>query len=263
MSMRLMRVWSSALSLSALCAAAAVIVWAGPAWLTKDFKDWTQKDASAVLTESAWARVMPMPSSERPSQVIVDNGALAPGSQSSSAIGPNMTNTSMTGANQGSEGGNPSRTPAMTPAAMAQSTGAPATQPTVTVIWASALPVRLAELKLRTQGNPLTNAQIQAAMKPRERYVIVVVGLPPPDDLSQVNALAATSSLGTRGKTIPCSESDFRTIANHNLYIFRFPKTSIFNLDDRDVEFRMTMGHMQIKRKFELRDMIYQGNLAL
>jgi hypothetical protein len=78
-----------------------------------------------------------------------------------------------------------------------------------------------------------------------------------------VNALAATSSLTGHGKSIPCSESDFRTFANRNLYIFRFPKTANFSLDDHEVEFKVTLGHMQIKRKFELRDMVYQGNLAL
>jgi hypothetical protein len=151
----------------------------------------------------------------------------------------------------------------LTPAALAQSTGAPAIEPTVTVIWASALPVRLAELKLRTKGGEPTETQIQATLKPREHYTIVVVGLPEPDNLAQVNALASTASIGSHGKTIPCSTSDFRKVGDRNIYIFRFPKTTALTPDDREVEFRVTLGRMQIKKKFELRDMMYQGKLTL
>jgi hypothetical protein len=177
-------------------------------------------------------------------------------------LGNNTNNTSLTGSGQGSETTNTGRTTVLTPSTRSQSTGAPAIQPIVTIIWASALPVRMAELKLRTHGQP-TDAELQNLQRPRDHYVVVVLGLPAPDDLAQVNALASTASLDSHGKSIPCLTSDFRNMNERNVYIFRFPKTPTLALDDREVEFRVTLGRMLLKKKFELRDMQYQGKLAL
>lgn len=260
--MKLTPVRFSALWIVAVFASSTFVICAATPWLSKDFKDWTQKEASALVTESPWAKVMPLPSTDRPAQMVME-GPPDAGPQSAAATGYNSANSSTTGANQGTEGGNQSRARVLTPAELAQSTGAPAIQPTVTIIWASALPVRLAELKLRTNGGQPTETQIQASLKPRDHYTIVVVGLPEPDNLAQVNALAPTASIDSHGKGIPCSTSDFRKIGDRNVYIFRFPKTATFALDDREVEFRVTLGRMLIKKKFELRDMMYQGKLAL
>ena len=213
------------------------------------------------MTASPWAKVMPLPSTDRPSQMVLE-GPPSAGPQSTAALGNNSANTSLTGSGQGSENGNTGRTQVLTPATVSQSTGAPAIQPTVTIIWASALPVRMAELTLRTHGHP-TDAEVENSKKPREHYVVVVLGLPAPDNLAQVNALAATASLGAHGKTIPCLTSDFRKMNDRNIYIFRFPKNPTLALEDREVEFRVTLGRMVLKKKFELRDMQYQGKLAL
>jgi len=260
--MMLMRVRTPVLWISAVCASTTFLLWASDSWLNKDYKDWTEKDASALLTESPWAKVIPLPSTDRPSQVVYE-GPPDAGPRSASWTGPNTANPAVTGSNQGTEGESPARPSVLTPAGLAQPTGAPAIQPTVTIIWASALPVRLAELKLRTHGTPPTGAQMQAATKPRENYVIVVVGLPEPENLAQVNALAPAASLDSSSKVLPCSRSEFRKINGRNIYIFRFPKSSTFTVDDREVQFRVTLGRMQIKKKFELRDMQYQGKLAL
>ncbi|HEX4807824.1 MAG TPA: hypothetical protein VH325_02775 [Bryobacteraceae bacterium] len=245
--------------------ASAVLLWAIPPWLNKDFKDWTEKDVSALMSNSPWAKAMPLPSTDRPSQVIVE-GSPSSGPPATAGLGTNNAgNTSNSGSGPGSEGPNPTtaRTTVLTPSTLAQSTGAPAIQPTVTIIWASALPIRLGQLKMRSHGATPTDDQMATALKPRENYTIVVLGLPEPNDLAQVDALAATASLNAHGKDLPCSKSEFRKFDNRNIYIFRFPKTSQFSLDDREAEFRVTLGRMQIKKKFDLRDMVYQGKLEL
>lgn len=249
-----------------LCGSSALLVWAAPPWLNKDFKDWTEKDASALMTESPWAKVMPLPSTDRPEQVIVEGTANANGGPPATAtLGNNNGSGANTGSGTGSEGPNPTtaRTTVLTPSAGSPSTGAPAIQPSVTIIWASALPIRLAQLKVRTHDSAPTEVQMAAAAKPRENYSIVVLGLPEPNDLAQVDALASTASLNGHGKDLRCSRSEFRKFDNRNIYIFRFPKTSQFSLDDREVEFRVTLGRMQLKKKFDLRDMVYHGKLEL
>ena len=93
-----------------ICASGTFAIWAATPWLNKDFKDWTEKEASALVTESPWAKVMPLPSTDRPSQMVLDGSADA-GPQSTAATGYNSANSSTTGANQGTEGGNPEPDP--------------------------------------------------------------------------------------------------------------------------------------------------------
>src|SRR5579863_1422242 len=113
--------------------ASAVLLWAVPPWLNKDFKDWTEKDVSALMSNSPWSKAMPLPSTDRPSQVIVDGSSSGP--PATAGLGTNNAgNTSTSGSGPGSEGSNPStaRSTVLTPSTLAQSTGAPAIQPTVT-----------------------------------------------------------------------------------------------------------------------------------
>ena len=45
--------------------------------------------------------------------------------------------------------------------------------------------------------------------------------------------------------------------------VFVFPKSAALSLDDGDVEFSMKAAKSHLKKKFHLRDMMYQGKLAL
>jgi hypothetical protein len=45
--------------------------------------------------------------------------------------------------------------------------------------------------------------------------------------------------------------------------LFTFPKTTPISLDDKEVEFVSRLGPLEIKRKFKLKDMVYQGRLEL
>jgi hypothetical protein len=47
------------------------------------------------------------------------------------------------------------------------------------------------------------------------------------------------------------------------VFLFRFPRTDAINLDDKEVEFATKFGTIDIKRKFKLKEMVYNGELAL
>src|ERR1700761_479412 len=47
------------------------------AWLNKEYKDWTDKDAQAVMTDSPWAKQMPLPASARPGVMVLETGSSA------------------------------------------------------------------------------------------------------------------------------------------------------------------------------------------
>lgn len=148
---------------------------------------------------------------------------------------------------------------------MAANTGAPAPPSVLTVIWASAIPVRLAVLKLRSGARKPTEDQIAHASSERPAYVIAVVGLPAPEGGSDPKALAQSAYLNLKGKTPrQAIESDYRRIGNSDVYFFHFARTSLpISAPDGEVEFKMTMGKIEVKRKFQLLQMQFKGRLAL
>ena len=45
--------------------------------------------------------------------------------------------------------------------------------------------------------------------------------------------------------------------------LFTFPRTAPISLDDKEVEFITRYGPMEVKHKFKLKEMVYQGKLEL
>jgi hypothetical protein len=45
--------------------------------------------------------------------------------------------------------------------------------------------------------------------------------------------------------------------------ILEFPKTTLITLDDQDVELSTVIGTYAVKKRFKLKDMMYNGELAL
>lgn len=257
-----------------LCACAiGAVAASNAAWQTKDFKDWTQKDAQAVLTDSPWAKPLPMPAIGRPSVMVMEPGtnvasppAASLGNPSNSTTGANMSMPSIGGANGPADkngGHNVPTTP--TPSAISPNTAAPAPPAALTVIWASATPVRLAVLKLHSGDNQPDDAQIAHATEERPHYVIAVVGLPAPDADSDPKGLAEDAYLQIGAKApVRAIDSDYRRIGNSDVYFFRFTRAALpISASDGSVEFKMRMGKIAVKKKFELAQMQYKGQLAL
>ncbi len=146
---------------------------------------------------------------------------------------------------------------------MAPSVGAPEQAPPLTVVWASATPVRLAILKLRSGSNPPAETQIANARKTNEFYVIAVSGLPASD--SDPKTLSNKAFLTVKGKPQEkAAESSYRKIGASDVYFFRFRREAFpITAADKEVEFKVSVGSVEVKRKFALRDMQYEGNLAL
>jgi hypothetical protein len=140
---------------------------------------------------------------------------------------------------------------------------------TVTVQWASALPVRLAEEK--SMGGATDSG------KSLNEYRIAVIGLPKSGFVSRASTADSDN------------DSDDATLADHlkvitvlsvgherlnptkvelnqgrdGRTIFHFEKSEPITLHDKEVEFRITGERVEIKKKFGLKDMEYQGKLEL
>jgi hypothetical protein len=243
------------------------------AWQTKNFRDWTDNDAQQIMRDSPWAKRIPMPAAGRPGMVTIEpgaNGAPPPtaalGNSSNTTTGTNMT----VAANAGSAGGadptgQHTLSTTQTPSGMTPSDGAPSVEPPLTIIWASAVPIRLAVLKLRSAGQPISDEQVAKAEAQRPNYVIAVVGLPAPDPMRDPQELAKDAFLSVKGKTAAmATRSDYRKIGASDVYFFHFPKANLpVSSVDQQAEFKMRMGSIEIKKKFDLKEMRYQGQPAL
>lgn len=256
-------------------AALSALLLAGPAapvW-QKAFSEWTDKDAQQIMTDSPWAKKMPMPAAARPGIAVLEPGANGAPPPSASLGNPanTTTGTNMTvSANPGSAGpadqnGLHNNLPTVqTPSTVTPNVPAPEPE-TISIIWASATPVRLAVLKLQSGPNTPTSGEIERVSKPRDNYVIAVAGLGAPDGDTDLNALARHASLAVKGKPmVAAAICTYRRIGNADVYFFRFPRTGLpITAEDHQVEFRATFGHAEVKHKFDLKGMQYDGQLAL
>ena len=141
----------------------------------------------------------------------------------------------------------------------------------VTVQWQSALPVRLAEAK-KDGGTPDA-----AALKPLDEYVIAVVGLPKSgfgpkqssdssgndsDDEAFADHLKVITVLSFGNQRLNPSKVELNQ-GRDGRTVFHFEKSEPVTVQEKDAEFRITSDRMEIKKKFALKDMEYQGKLEL
>ena len=213
-----------------------------------------------------------MPISGRPNMMVLEpgaNGAPPPiaslGNPANTTSGTNMTVSANPGSAGPAESNGNHMPTTQSPTGPQQPSGAPEQEPTVTVIWASATPIRLAVLKMRSGDMSPTDQQIENAGKPRPNYVIAVVGLPAPEAGLDVKQLAQRAFLAHKGSPpLMANDSTYRRIGNADVYFFHFTRASLpLTAAEGDVEFRMTLGKIEIRKKFDLRAMQYEGQLAL
>ncbi len=238
---------------------------AGSSWQKDDPSQWTSEDVYQILNNSPWSKSVRVNSASRGSGYGDQGGGGGNGGTWGEGVpgggmgrGGGMGGGGMGGGGMGRGRRNGGYPPAE------QST-------TVTVQWESALPVRLAQAKMSG------GAVDAAAMKPLNEYVIAVIGLPK----SGFGSRSASSSSG--------DDSDDASLADHlkvitvlsvgqerlnptkvelnqgrdGRTIFHFEKSEPITLHDKDADFRITGDRMEIRKKFALKDMEYQGKLEL
>ncbi len=241
-------------------------------WQEKNFKDWTDQDARSILMDSPWGKQIPMPVNGRPKITVIESGpegapppTASLGNPSNTTTGTNMS----TAGNPGSAGpADPNGThdlPTARSSSMAALVGAPEPPILIGIVWASAKPVRLAVLKLRSAGATPSDSQAANVLKSDPYCVIAVVGLPAPDGDSDPKAWAKSASLRVPGKpTLAAFDSKYEKIGKSDVYFFRFLRASLpIDASDRQIEFKMRLQRINVQTKFELDQMTFQNALAL
>jgi len=170
--------------------------------------------------------------------------------------------------------------------------------PSVTFLirWQSAKPVKLATVRARMGAEADTSPQAREFVEREEPdYVVAVIGPPmgpmpqgqgrPGEAPRQGAAPPRAEGQSREGRGDPeqwlssLKENTWLAWKDHakvhpssvvmppggqrNVLIFHFPKDHPIELEDREVEFCMRRGPMEVKKKFKLKDMVYEGRLCL
>lgn len=207
---------------------ATAVLLAADAW-TKAPAEWTEKDVNQILEDSPWADRMAVETGQR--------GNIGNADDAKGMVQGNLT----------------------TP---------------VIVMWRTALPIRQAMAK---------QAPAAANEAEPEVSVMLLTGIPGTfrQDVADMNKLTADTVLKVKGKAdLHPTEIQIAGGAapaagpaggkgkggfgggNFNLVVV-FPKNAGLTADDKEAEFVTKVGKMNIRKKFKLKDMVYNGKLEM
>ncbi len=101
-----------------------------------------------------------------------------------------------------------------------------------------------------------------------QQYVVGIAGLPGRLVRGKPEELRSSASLRVKGQP-PLQAADVkgdRAQDRANLYLF-FPKgqqgSHVITLEDQEVEVVLKLPSLKIRRKFRLKDMVYEGKLEI
>lgn len=237
-------------------ALSAALLWgSSQPWKTSEPDRWTARDVDQLLADSPWAQPAGASFS-----LAEEDGPAPPAIDVPQAGMPSPRNSATDGRWDGGVG-------------RVNRNGPPTL--TVTVRWDSALPIRQAQERQRSQPE-YKPAQL------RGEYIITIEGLVPggrygrpeldsrsgdralnmrnPEEM--LEGVMRYSRLYPRGKTPLRADDAKLDNATGTLHLF-FPRSEPITLADKEVTFETRFGALSILKKFRLRDMLYHGQLEL
>ena len=212
------------------CVLTSAVLFAADFWDTKPFPTWSDKELQQITSDSPWARKVIPPPPERGNGGGDDRGGGGGGR----------------GGGRGGGGRGPQ-------------------QLAVIVMWRSALPMKEALVRGQVGANGKVSAESQALLDRAETGYIVTAGGLPAAFQRGGDAMKAESFLkpGNNKAPIAAEEAIVQAIGNQLMLVFAFPKTAPITLEDKEVEFVTKISGVEIKKKFNLKDLVYKGKLEL
>ena len=143
--------------------------------------------------------------------------------------------------------------------------------------WQSALPLKQALMRLRFGAEAATSPKAKEFLDQAETSYIIVLSGPLraslrgnprgnpggiPGDLKA--ALMTATSLTAKGRdALKPTDVQITTNETPAEVVLYFPRSVAYTLDDKEVELSTKLGDLTINFKFHLKDMLFNGNLAL
>lgn len=237
--------------------AVASLGWAGDSWSDKKASDLSEKDVQKLLTHSPWAKEVTLELRNGPTVDIprggrrggmVGGGGMGDGEGDSGGMNGGAAMGNGPGGGRGGRGGG------------GMDNGGMQNRPEFKTLvrWESAKPIREAEKR-------------EMRKEFEENYVLSVQGLRMGGRQGEEGGgnmqdrLKDASQLQRKGADpIHASQVQVGQSKNGPIAFFVFPRGSQpIQASDKDVTFHIAMGRMELKVKFALKDMMYQGELAL
>jgi hypothetical protein len=219
-------------------------------WIKRDYLQWTGEEVKKMLTNSPWAKDVTVPMSM---------GRGGRGAAPSTDGSDEETSAEPRGGRGGGRGGGGQRG--------GGGTGAPnVPQVALAISWRSALPLREAIVKSRIGTSSEVPADLQQALsKEPEDYVVVVSALPTRMAQQVQDPVRLNRSSLKIGKRAPMVPKDIQFLSRPQSFdvFFVFPKDEPITLADKELELNLMLGPIEAKRRFTLKDMVYNGKLEL
>jgi len=237
---------------------------AADAWKSKPFLEWSDKDVQKLLSDSPWARAVPFTVSGRGGG---GGGGPRAGRNTSSTMGE--VSSAGGGESIGGPGAPNGRGSAGGDSGLPGSAG---TQTIVLMVtWQSSLPIKQANLRAKYTAEQASSAEAKKFLAQDEPYYVIKVsnplfaagGIGRPDDAKE--AIKTSATLRRKGKD-PIYPEKVEIMPNRgagaDIYLM-FPKKDPIVEDDKDVEvyYHHSMG--EVKQRFKLKEMMFDGKLAL
>ncbi len=223
-------------------------------WQAKKPSEWSDKEFNKIITDSPWSRA---------SIVTMSGGG---GNRGGGEGGSRGGGAGETGRGGGGGGGGGRKG-----GGGGEGGGGGGNMPSISmqIRWQSSRPVKLALAHLKFGAEAATKPEIMEMVNREEKdYLIMIEGFPPAmarqSQERLISNLKKNCAIHCQGKD-DLLPTDVQTGQNAKgpVAIVVFPKKDPFSLDDKEVEFSMKMGNTTVKRKFKLKDMVFDGKLAM
>ena len=231
-----------------LVATVTCLMAADPVWESKPASQWTEEDARQVLAKSPWAKATRAVITRRLTEEQLREGGemgqphgIGNDGLDPKGSGPKVSPNIFAGLGGDDRG----------PRSLSQSI-------TLQLRWESALPVRLAELKLHETEPPTL---------PGDGYSIAVYGIPggfkgTPEQLGQPLRNFAVLKREGKKDVRPARVEVFER-ENGAVVVYLFPLSAEISKNDRRIRFEAQIGRINFTQGFDLSEMEFLGKLEL
>jgi hypothetical protein len=227
-----------------LLSLAAAILNAADFWEKKKYSEWSPKEVQAMLNDSPWAR-----------RVEVAIGNLRPAGSG--------------GAN-GRGGRGAARAPGSEPAPLGRGgepvSAAPRTPMAILILrFHAALPIKQAVARARFGNEALKSPEAAKMLSRKEEAIIIGITCPPGLLPADPAGLKEKAQMVIKGRDPIQAENGVvdKGEGEASIYLI-FPKgPNPIRLEDESFELRVQFPAFEFKRRFKLKDMVFEGNLEL
>jgi hypothetical protein len=228
-------------------------MWAADFWTTKPFTDWNEKEVAKILSDSPWT-----------AKITINGGPGAP---------PSIGGGGGGGGGRGGRGGGPQGDSTTADPGIGGDSGGfgggGSSGTTVTAIWQTALPIRQALVKRQYGAEAGTSPEAKAKLDRVDQFYVLTLGGMPGFTLAAAQgdrkaALLNATMLTAAGKP-PLKAVDVQVSGGRGSGVmsFVFPKSTSFSVEDKEVEFSSKFDTTAVKKKFKLKDMVFNGKVEM